>query len=114
MKGGSRVILDSNGRLLGFNEKLAGSANAEGVIGRFGDTSNLNGILVNHIFICFGITFEIVDIPAKRFKEWINELAAHLGLGVGTGFVCFKVAFEAFNKVVDYLRSWIDTHLTPD
>ena len=55
LKGGSRSVFDIDGWFFGFDKKLALSADAEGIVRRFGDAADFHRVFVNDIFVGFGI-----------------------------------------------------------
>ena len=98
------VVLDIDGRLLGFDEELALATHAEGVIGGFGGAFNLEGILDEHLAILGSIAIFVVDVPPEGFKEFIEECLAEAGFIVFTGAVGFAILFEIGDELVDDLR----------
>ena len=71
--------------LLGLDEELARAADAEAVVGRLGGAADLDGVLVDHVLVGFGVALLVVDVPAEGLEEGVDELAAELGLVVLAG-----------------------------
>jgi len=97
LKGGGGRVLEVDGWFLGFDKEFALSADAKGIVGRFGDAADFDGVFVDDILVGFGMSCRIVDIPAQCFKEGIDEFAANLRFVIPVGFIGFNVAFESFN-----------------
>ena len=91
-------LLDVNGRFLGFEEKLARAADAKTVIRRFRRAAHADGVLVNDVFVGFGVALLVVNVPAQRLEERIKEFAAQLGFVVLAGFVSVELLFEACDQ----------------
>lgn len=89
-----RVTLEIDGRLLGFQEELAGAADPEAVVGGLVSTAYPDGIFVDHLPVGLGVTLLVVDIPAQRLEERVNEITAQRGFFVVTGAVGFQVAVK--------------------
>jgi len=54
---------------------------------------------VDDIFILFSITRFVSNIPAKGFKERVNEFLPELGLIISRITVSFDITIETVNKV---------------
>ena len=63
--------------------------------------TDLDGVLMDHVFVGFRIPLPIVDVPAQALKERVQEFTAHLGLIVLTGAIRIPVVREAFDEVCD-------------
>jgi hypothetical protein len=69
--GRGNVALDVDRGLLGLDEELAGTADAETVIGRLGITADADGILVDDVLVGVGIARFVIHVPAQGGKERI-------------------------------------------
>ncbi len=81
------VSFDIYERLLGFKKELALTAYAERIVWGFGCGTNLDGVFMNYVFICFSKTLLIIYVPSKSFEEGINKFSSDLGFVVVTGFI---------------------------
>jgi hypothetical protein len=102
--GGFGVVLNPNGGLLGLDEKLAGAADAEGVIGGRHQPADLQGVLMDDVLVGLGMTGAVEDIPAKGVKERVEELATELRLLVVGREVGIEVAAESLDAFEDARR----------
>jgi hypothetical protein len=103
------LAFDINGRFFRFEEKFPDTPYAETVIRCFSGSGNLDCILMDDVFVLFSIASLIGHIPAKGFKEGVDEFSSKLGLVVGRTSVGLDITLEAFNKVrisVLKLVSW--------
>jgi hypothetical protein len=100
LEGGVDIVLDVDGRFLGLDEELAGAVDAEGIVGGGGSRSGLEGVFVDDVFVGFGVTLAVDDVPAEGFEKGVEELAVELGLFLVTGAVGSQVVFEALDEVV--------------
>ena len=94
-----------NRGLLGFKEKLPCAPYSETVVWGLGRSRNLDGILMNHILILFGIPGLVGHIPAEGFKEGVNELLSKLSFVVCTRAVGFAIALKPLNEFKDFFGS---------
>jgi len=78
-----RVIGYLNRWLLGLQEELAGTTDAEAVVRGLGGRADADGVLVDDVFVCLGITPLVVHVPAKGLEKRIDELPTELGFVVG-------------------------------
>lgn len=67
---------------VGFNEEFARAANAEGVIGGFGGTTDLDGVFENHVLVTVCVALLVINVPAEHIEEGFDEFTASLGLVV--------------------------------
>ena len=67
--GGGDLVLQIDRGFFGFNEKLACTANTEGIIGRFGNTFDFDTVLKNDIFIVKGVTLLVINVPSEGGKK---------------------------------------------
>src|SRR6266496_5626025 len=108
LEGGTDIILDVQGGLFGFEEKLSRAADAEAVVRRFGRLTNFDGVFVKNVFVGFGVALFVINIPAESFEERVEKLAAGLSFVVVARLVGVAIAVKAINEVEDLLRNrWI-------
>ena len=50
---------------------------------------------MNDDLVGFGVALLVINVPAKRFEEWVDELAPRLSFVVVTGFVSVAMLVEA-------------------
>ena len=98
MIGRTDLVFYINGRFLGFEEKLPGTADAETIVGGFGVAADLDGIFMDDIFIRLGVALLIGDIPSERLEERIEKLPAQLGFVITLALVGLAVLFEPINE----------------
>ena len=96
-------MLDVHGRLFGFEKEFARASDAKAVIGRLGGFADFDCVLADDIFVCFGATLLVIDVPAEGLKEQIEELAAELGFVVLWRAVSVLVALETFDEIKNFL-----------
>ena len=96
--GRADVVLQVDRRLLGLDEKLAHSPDAESVIRRLDRLAHADGILVDHVFIRFGVTLAVVHVPAQRLEERIEKLQPELRLVILGRAISVTVALEALDQ----------------
>ena len=82
LEGGADVVLDVDGGLLGFEEELAGAADAEAVVGRLGGLADFDGVFVDDVLVGLGVALLVVNVPAEGLEERVEEFAADLGFVV--------------------------------
>jgi len=58
-----------------------------------------DGVFVDHILVGFSMALLVINIPTKRFEQWIEELAPKLGFVVLAGVISFAISVEAFNQI---------------
>lgn len=105
LEGGLGLVLDDDGRFFGFEKEFAGAADAKAVVRRFGGFADFDGVFVNDVFIGFGVTGVVIDIPAEGFEEGIKEFAAELGFVVVAGFVGIELLLETGNEIENLVVS---------
>ncbi|MBL0382313.1 MAG: hypothetical protein N839_0000640 [Desulfofustis sp. PB-SRB1] len=93
-----KVFFYIDRRLFGLKKKLTGTADSETVVGRLGETADFNGIFMNNVFICLGISLFIGNIPAQFLKKRINKLTPHLGFIVFPTLISRDITAEGFNE----------------
>ena len=98
LKGRAEIVFQIDGGLLGFEEELARAADAKAVVGRLGVAADLDGILVDDIFVRFGVALLVVDVPAEGLEERIEELPPQLGFVVALALIGFAVLLEAVDE----------------
>ena len=91
------VVLDVDGRLLGFQKELARAADPETVI----RCADLDRVFVDNIFVRLSMAGLVGDVPAESFEERIDELLSNLGLVVSLTAVRLGVLLESLNQVSD-------------
>ena len=101
---GLDVVLDVNRGLLGLDEELALLADAEGVVRRLGRAADLHLVLVDHLFVLLGKSLGVIDVPAERGEEGVDELVADCGLGERGVAVLVVVALEELDELADLRR----------
>ena len=99
------VVLDVHRGLLGLDEELALLADAEGVVRRFGRAADPHLVLVDDLLVLLREPLGVVDVPAERGEEGINELVADGGLAECGVAVLVVVALEELDKLDDLGRS---------
>ena len=99
---GADVLLDVNGRFLGFEKKFARAANAKTVIRGFCRAAHADGIFMNDVLVGFGVALLVVNVPAQRLEKRIKEFAAQLGFVVLAGFVSVELLFEAGDQIQNF------------
>ena len=67
--------------------------------------AELDRVFVNDVFVGLGLSGRIVHVPAKRFKERIDEFLAELGLFVAGGVIGFAVQLKLFDELRDLGRT---------
>ena len=102
------ILFDVDGGLLGFDEEFARPADAEGVIGGLGGAADLDGVLVDDIFVGLGVVVVVEHVPAEGLEEGVEELAAQLGFVVVWGEVRVTKEFEIIYKLENdiWSRHW--------
>jgi hypothetical protein len=102
LKGWGGFRLDPDGGLFGFEKEFARAADAEAVVGSFGGFADFDGVLVDDVFVGFGVALFVIDVPAERFEERVKKFAAELCFVVLTGFVGVELLFETGDEIEDY------------
>ncbi len=92
-----------DGGAFGFEEELAGAADAEGVIRGLGCAADLDLVLVNYVLEGLGEAQLVVDVAAEGFEEGIDEFDADLSFVVG-GAVGVLIVGETVDEVQDLAR----------
>ncbi len=95
------VAFDVYRWLFCFKEKFPSPASSKGVVGGFGAASNFDGILMNDIFICLGISLFVVDVPTKRLAKRVNKFTSNLSFVVRRSLIRILVKLELVNKIVN-------------
>src|SRR6266700_3800480 len=103
LEGGGGIVFDVHGWPLGFQKKLSRATDAEAVIRGLGRFPDLDGVLVDNVFIGFGVAGGVFHVPAERLEKRIQEFAPDLGFVVVAGAVRVPVALEALNEFEDFL-----------
>ena len=98
---GIDLVLDVHRGLLGLDEELALLAEAEGVVRRLGRVADLHLVLVDHLFVLLREALRVVDVPAERGEEGVDELVAGRDLAERGGVVLVVVAFEELDELDD-------------
>jgi hypothetical protein len=105
LKSRADVVLQVDRGLLRFQEELPGSPDAEAVVGRLSERTDLNSILMDDVLVGFSVALLVVDVPAQGFKEGVNELLSKLGFVVCTRAVGFAIALKPLNEFKDFFGS---------
>jgi len=99
--GGMDGVADVDRRLFGFDEELAGGADAEGVIRGFERAFILEGVFVDHLAVLRGEVGAVDHIPTEGFEQGVEEFLAELGFVVATGAVELARVAEAVDEILD-------------
>lgn len=59
---------------------------------------------MDDVFVGFGITGLVVDVPAEGFEEGVEVFAAELGFVVLAGFVSFDMEIETLDEIDNFFR----------
>ena len=105
LKCGACIIFKIYRGLLCFQKKFACTADTKTIVRSLCDTADLNGIFVNNVFVRFGITLLVIDIPAKECEQRVNELASYLRFIVLAGFIRFTMRIKTLNQFNNFFRS---------
>jgi len=101
LEGGAGVVLDIYGGALGFEKEFACAADAEAVVGGFGGLTDFDGVFVDDVLVGFGVAVLVVNVPAERLEEGVEEFAAELGFIVVGRAVGVAVAVEPLDQFKD-------------
>ncbi|HPY30598.1 MAG TPA: hypothetical protein PLT00_09980 [Verrucomicrobiota bacterium] len=101
--GRRRFVLDGDGGFLGFEKKFPRAADAETVIRRLERAGDADLILVDDVLVCLRETLDIINVPAERLEEGVEELPANLGLVILAGLVGIELLLEAGDQIQNFL-----------
>src|SRR5207249_530945 len=102
LESGADIVLDVHGSLFGFEKEFARASDAKAVIGGFRRLADLDGVFMDNVFVGFGVTLLVVDVPAEGLEERIEEFAAEPGFVVLRRAVGILVALEALGQFPDF------------
>jgi len=102
------ILGDADGGLFRLHEEFPRPADPEAVVRGLHRAADPDRVLVDHVLVGLGVTGDIVQIPAQRPEERIDELPAELGLVVRAGGVGREVFGETRNKIKNLLGSLHD------
>jgi hypothetical protein len=101
------LIFNIYRRLLGFDEELAHSTHAKGIVRGFRDAADLDSVFMDHVPVGFCVPLGVIDVPPERFEERVKEIPPKLCLVIASGVVGIAVGIEAVHKLADAVRSRI-------
>lgn len=99
--GGRGVGDDIDGGFLGLDKELALGPDAKGVIGGLDATALAQAGLVNDVAVAGRAALAVVDVPAQRGKQRVDELGADLSLVIGRAAVEVGVLLVAGDEIAN-------------
>jgi len=101
---GLDVVLEVDRGGLGFDEELAGAADAEAVVGGLDVLADADGVLVDDLLVGLSPALRVVHVPTEGFEERVDILPAQLGLAVAALEVVLAVLLERLDQSCHFRR----------
>ena len=105
------LLGDAHGGLFRLHEEFPRPADAEAVVRGLHRAADPDRVLVDHVLVGLGVAGDIVQIPAQRAEERIDELPAELCFVVDAGGVSRKIFFKTRSEIKNFLGSSHDETL---